>query len=137
MSITLTIFFEDRYWVGLFTILDSGTEKYAWVVFEKEPSDVEIYRYVLENFNRLKFSEYYPVEKEQTTVRNPKRRQREIGKEIQDGTRIKKSYEAVKLSIQQSSKKQKQVNNKLKKQTRENYLYDLKQKKRKEKHRGH
>jgi hypothetical protein len=137
MSITLTIFFKDRYWVGLFTILDSDTEKYAWVVFEKEPSDVEIYRYVLENFNQLKFSEAYPVEKKQTIVRNPKRRQREISKDINDGIRIKKSYEALKLSVQQNSKKRKQADNKLEKQTRENCLYDIKQKKRKEKHRGH
>ena len=137
MSIILNVFFDDRCWVALFTVKEDDEEKYAWVLFEKEPSDVELYEYVLDNYNSLKFSDIYRNEGSHAMlVKNPKRRQREISKEIHSGARIKRSYEAIKLSIQQGNKKQKREEKKLRKQNNDDYIFDLKQKKRKEKHRG-
>jgi PDZ domain-containing secreted protein len=136
MSVVLNVFFDDRCWVALFTATDGNTEKYAWVLFEKEPSDVELHKYVLENYNNLMFSDIHRTEGSRTPVKNPKRRQKEIGKEIHDGARIKKSYDAIKLSIQNDDRKQRRVEKKLRKQNKDDHVFDSKQKKRKEKHRG-
>ena len=136
MSIILNVFFNAHCWVALFTKTENNTEKCARVLFEKEPSDVELYKYVLHNYNSLKFSDINRIESSCTPVKNPKRRQREISQIIHDDTRIKRSYEAIKLSIQQDDKKQKRAERKLRKQNRDDYIFDLKQKKRKEKHRG-
>jgi hypothetical protein len=136
MSVILNVFYDDRCWVALFTVAEDNTEKYAWVLFEKEPSDVELYEYVLDNYNELKFSELCRIEGRNVTIKNPKRRQREISKELHNGLRIKKSYESIKLSVQQNEKKQKRAEKKLKKQNEDDFVFHLRQKKRKEKHRG-
>ena len=73
MSIVLNVFFDDRCWVTLFIKKEDNTEKYAWILFEKEPSDVELYKYVLDNYYSLKFSDIYQVEGSHTPAKKPKR----------------------------------------------------------------
>ena len=136
MSLTFTVFFEDRFWVGLFTLTSDNTEKYAWLVFEKEPSNTELYEYVLHNFYQLQFTDYYRIEGGSTTVKNPKRRQREISKELKNSYGSKKSYEAIKLSLQQANKKKKKEKKKVEKEERAKHIFHIKQIKNKAKHKG-
>ena len=137
MSLTFSIFFEDRFWVGLFTLTSGNTEKYATIVFEKEPSNNELYKFLLHNFYQLKFSDSYRIEVSTTTIKNPKRRQREISKELKNSYGSKKSYEAMKLSLQQVNKKKKREQKKVEKEERVKHLFHLKQVKHKKKHKGH
>jgi hypothetical protein len=133
MSLTFTVFFENRFWVGLFTLTSANAEKYARLVFEKEPSNTELYEFVLYNFYQLQFTDYYRIEGGTTPVKNPKRRQREISKELKNSYHSKKSYEAIKLSLQQSNKKKKREEKKAQEEERDKYLFHLKQLK----HKGH
>jgi hypothetical protein len=137
MSFIFTVFFEDPFWVGVFSLNGPNTAKYCRVVFGKEPSDIELYEYFLKNYYFLKFSESVSIEAQETAIKNPKRRQREISKELHSRMRTRKSYEAVKLALQQSQKKQKQAAKKADKEARDNHIFDLKQQKYKEKHKGH
>jgi hypothetical protein len=137
MSLTFIVFFEDPFWVGLFTLDDRNSSAYCRVVFGQEPSDIEVYQYFLRNYYLLEFFPAVRLEDEKTSVKNPKRRQREISKEVHNRIGTKKSWEAVKLIQQQSRKKKKHEENKALKAERENYLFNLKQQKYKEKHRGY
>lgn len=80
-STTLTVHFDGQFWVGTVERVDGGMLTAARVVFGAEPSDAEVYRFVLERWGELRFS----PEVETTPVRqakNPKRRQREAAKEM-------------------------------------------------------
>jgi len=135
MSITFTVFFEDPFWVGLLAIKDDNAANYARVVFGKEPSINEVYEFFHKNFNLLKFCDS-PALVEEKEIKNPQRRQREISKELHNRIGTKKSYEAIKLILEQDKKKEDWVEKKVKRAEREKYIFDLKQKKYKEKHRG-
>ena len=136
MSITFTVFFDDPFWAGLFESRDEGTVKYARVVFGKEPTDAEVYQYLLNNFTRLKFTESLPAAEERKPVKNPKRRQREANRELHNDTGVKKSWEAARLATEQGQKKKKREDKKALKEEQNNLKLRLKQEKRKEKHRG-
>ncbi len=137
VSLNFTVFFDDPFWTGIFTLTGNGKVKFARVIFGDEPSDPELYEYFLKYYNSLEFFESQNIEKEKAPVKNPKRRQREISKELKNGNRIKKSYEAAKLSIQQSKKKEKQGREKIKRELMDNYKLSVKQEKHREKHKGH
>ena len=136
MSITFTVFFDDPFWVGLFESRDEGSVKYARVVFGKEPTDAELHEYLLKNFTRLKFSEALPAEEERKSLKNPKRRQREVNRELHNNTVVKKSWEAARLATEQGLKKIKREDKKALKEEQDKLKFSLKQEKRKEKHRG-
>jgi hypothetical protein len=137
MSLILTVFFEDPFWVGVFTFAEGNTAQYSRVVFGKEPSDIEVYEFFQKNANQLKFTSSIAAESQETVSKNPKRRQREISKELHDRVGTKKSLEAIKQLEHQDKKEKQRDETRAKKTEREAYIHSLKQEKAKEKHRGH
>jgi hypothetical protein len=135
MSVSFHVFFEDPFWAGLFSISDSDTTKYCRVVFGKEPTDIELYQFVLNNFNNLVFSKIeQPVPKKELAL-NPKRRQKQASKEIKERTGVTQSYRTIKESLKAGKKT---IKRQARRQRKENHLaFELKQQKRKEKHKGH
>lgn len=130
---SLKVFFDDPFWVGVFEIYQSGKLTAAKVTFGAEPKDSEVYEFVLQNYFRLKFSP--PVEtllKEKKT--NPKRLQREARNVTAEyvGT---KSQQALKLQ-QEQNKAERHIAARERKAEKKQRDFELKQKKRKEKHRG-
>ena len=131
----LTIFFEEPFWVGIFEELDGKKLSVYRVVFGAEPTDSEIYAFILRHFNHLRFSPPVKTEIKQKAD-NPKRRQRNAHKQLEKlgvGTKsqqaLQKQYEENKLERKQHSREQKEAE--------KQRLFELKQQKRKEKHRGH
>lgn len=130
---SLTVYFDDPFWAGVFEVYQNGSLTAAKVTFGAEPKDSEVYEFVLQNYYRLKFSP--PVEtllKEKKT--NPKRLQREARKAPAEyiGT---KSQQALKLQHEQS-KTARSLAERQRKEEKKQRNFELKQKKRKEKHRG-
>ena len=131
----LTIYFEEPFWAGVFERIDNGKLSVCKVTFGAEPTDAQIYAFVLRHFDHLRFSE--PVKAEQKhKADNPKRRQRSARKQLEKsgvGTKsqqaLKKQYEANKIERKQRSREQKEAE--------KQRLFELKRQKRKEKHRGH
>ena len=131
----LTIYFDEPFWVGVFEELDGDKLSVCRVVFGAEPTDAEIYAYILKYFNHLRFSPPVKTEIKQKAD-NPKRRQRNAQKQLEKlgvGTKsqqaLQKQYEEYIIERKQRSREQKEA----KKQRQ----FELKQQKRKEKHRGH
>jgi hypothetical protein len=135
MSINFTLFFEDPFWIGLLVISDIDFTSYSRIVFGGEPTEIELYSYLKTHFNSLEFITNSTVIPERRTIRNPKRRQREISKTVKDRTGTKKSYDVIKNIEQQGKKKERQLKNRRELTERQNYIVEIKKKK--EKHKGH
>ena len=56
MRASLTVFFEDPFWVGVFERIEDGMLSVCKVTFGAEPKDYEIWDYVLHHYYELVFS---------------------------------------------------------------------------------
>ncbi len=138
MSIFFHVFFEDPFWVGLFSISDGSTVKYCRIVFGQEPSDIELYTFILNNFNSLKLSEIDQLLPENNKLAaNPKKRKKQASEEIKARPGSKLSYKIIKQSLA-AGKKESKRNMRHKIENGDKKLsFEIKQRKRKEKHKGH
>ncbi|MDE5781547.1 MAG: YjdF family protein [Lachnospiraceae bacterium] len=134
VSCRLTVFFEKPFWVGIFEQISEGKLSVCKVTFGAEPKDYAIYDFVLKNYYRLRFSPAVATDLKET-VRNTKRIQREVRKQVQN-TRIgTKSQQALKLQQEQFKSERKTVSRE-QREAEKQRQFKLKQQKRKEKHRG-
>lgn len=69
---SLTIFFEEPFWVGVFERTEHGKLTAAKVVFGAEPKDFEVCDFVLKNHSALRFSPPMPADKVKIAAK-PKR----------------------------------------------------------------
>ena len=130
----LSVFFENPFWIGIFECISDQKLSVCKVTFGSEPKDCEIYEFILKNYYRLPFSP--AVEAEEKDVKcNPKRIQREIRKQIQNIGKSTKSQQALQLQRQQIKIENKKIS-RLKKKADKQYQFNLKQQKRKDKHKG-
>ena len=81
MQISLTVFFEEPFWVGVFERIEDGKLSVCKVTFGAEPKDYQVWEYVLDNYYALRFSPAVEAELRQTAD-NPKRRQRNARKQL-------------------------------------------------------
>lgn len=131
----LTVFFEPPFWVGIFERIRDGRLSVAKVTFGAEPKDYEVQAYIQKNYFSLKFSPAVnTVVKE--TKRNPKRMQREAKKQVQEVGIGTKSQQALKLQ-QEQNKQERKVQIRERRETEELRMFELKQQKKREKHKGH
>ncbi|WP_432651195.1 YjdF family protein [Huintestinicola sp.] len=131
----LEVFFEDPFWVGVFELYSEGKLTVSKVTFGAEPKDGEVYDFILHNYYRLKFSPPIKAEGIKESPGNPKRLQREIRKECQKKFIGTKSQQALKLQHEQF-KAERQAVSREQKEAEKQRRFDLKQQKRKEKHKG-
>ncbi|KNZ40757.1 YjdF family protein [Acetobacterium bakii] len=131
----LTVFFEDPFWVGVFECRDRGKLKVAKVTFGSEPKDGELYNFILENYNRLQFSHPVDDEKIQEKRINPKRIQRDIHRQLEKKSIGTKAQQALKEEQEQKKITRKDFNRQ-KTEEEKLQLFELRQEKKKRKHRG-
>ena len=136
--ITLTVLFNDPFWIGVFEIIENDEYKVCKVTFGPEPKCEETYELILHKFYSLNFSN--PISSGQSTFiekkQNPKRIQRKIQKETATKGIGTKAQIAMQLQHEQCKlvckKKSKEENEK-----EEQRKLFLKRKKKLEKHKGH
>ncbi|MBC3796328.1 YjdF family protein [Acetobacterium tundrae] len=132
---SLTVFFEEPFWVGVFEQIDQGVLSVAKVVFGAEPKDYEIYDFLLKKYDTLTFSmSKIQVEDQKTTI-NPKRMQREISRQMEKKGIGTKAQQALKLEHEQKIIGRKKMN-RLKTEEEKLRQFDLRQEKKKQKHKG-
>lgn len=130
----LTVYFEEPFWVGIFEQIEDGMLSAAKVTFGAEPKDYEIYAFILKHYYSLRFSpDVTTVVKE--TIRNPKRMQRDVKKQLRNTGIGTKSQQALKLQ-QEQNKQERKVKSQKQKLAEAKRMFELKQQKKKEKHRG-
>ena len=132
---TLTILFDDPFWIGLCERELDGRYEAARIVFGAEPKDYEIYEFLLKNWGRLRFSP--PIKAEATLEKkiNPKRMQREINSQLQDKGIGTKAQQALKLQHEQY-KLERKTKSREQREAEKERQYALRQEKKKAKHRG-
>ena len=132
--LTLTVFFEEPFWVGVFERVSAGKLSVCKVTFGAEPKDYEVYDFILKRYDALKFSESVEM-RVRRTADNPKRRQRNVKKQLRNagiGTKsqqaLQKQREASKIERRQITKEQRDAEKRRRRA--------LKERQRKEKRRG-
>ena len=131
----LTVYFEEPFWVGVFERIEDGKLSVAKVTFGAEPKDYEVQEYIQKYYFSLKFSPTVDTVVKDIK-RNPKRMQREAKKQMQETGIGTKSQQALKLQ-QEQNKQERKVRSREKKEADELRMFELKQQKKGEKHRGH
>ena len=130
----LTVFFQEPFWMGVFERISDGELTVCKVTFGSEPRDCEIQTFILKNYARLRYSPAVTAAVKKESL-NPKRRLREVRKRVRDTGVGTKSQQALKL--QQEQAKEERINFSRRKQRQEKErAFELKQQKKKEKHRG-
>ena len=131
----LTVYFEEPFWIGVFERIEDGKLSVAKVTFGAEPKDYEVQEYIQKYYFSLKFSPTVDTVVKDIK-RNPKRMQREAKKQMQETGIGTKSQQALKLQ-QEQNKQERKVRSREKKEADELRMFELKQQKKREKHRGH
>lgn len=138
-NIKATIFFEKKFWVGTFERTDKEGFAMARHIFGGEPTDPEIYDFVLNHYQELKFGAPKEFILEIKRM-NPKRVQKEVRREME---RVKETSRPSTFAQDymreelEKKKLQKMRRNSAEKQARKENQFALKQKKKKEKQKGH
>ena len=130
----LTGFFEDPFWVGVFERTENGRLSVCKVTFGAEPKEYEVREFVMKNYDRLKFSPPVDVAVKKETA-NPKKLQREARKQTQQTGIGTKSQQALQLQREENKLERQEIGKEIREAEKQR-RFDLKQQKRKEKHRG-
>lgn len=133
--VNLTIYFDDPFWVGVFERIESGNLSVCKVTFGAEPKSADVWAFVLRNYYRLKFSPAVKTNQKRSAD-NPKRRQRNAKKQMQIigiGTKSQQALAAARETLKTERKKV----HREQKETAQQRRFDIRQQKRKEKHKGH
>ncbi len=135
MKITLTVFFEDPFWVGVFERIEDGKLSVCKVTFGAEPKDYEVWNYILLRCYELVFSPAI-----ETTIRqsadNPKRRSRNARKQLENIGIGTKSQQALQRQREEMKTERRQISRE-KRDAEAQRRFEMKQAKKKEKRRGH
>ena len=135
VSDKLTVYFEEPFWVGVFERIEGEHLSVAKVTFGAEPKDYEVYEFVLKHYYGLRFSPAVATDVKEVR-RNPKRIQRDVKKQLQETGIGTKSQQALKLQ-QEQNKQERKVKSREQKMAEAERLFELKQQKKRAKHKGH
>ena len=131
----LTVFFEDPFWVGVFERVEYRKLSVAKVTFGAEPKDYKVLELIYRNYYHLQFSPAVETVVKDTR-KNPKRAQRDAKKQTLETGIGTKSQQALKLQ-QERNKQERKVRSRERRETENQRLFELKQIKKREKHKGH
>ncbi len=135
MEASLTVFFEDPFWVGVFERAGDGTLSACRVTFGAEPKNREVWEYVLGHYSALLFSPAVETPVRQAAD-SPKRRQRNAAKRTA-GTGVgTKSQQALQMQREEMKTERRQVSRE-EREAEAQRRFAMKQAKKKEKRRGH
>ena len=134
VSSTLVVCFDGQFWVGYVERVENGLLSSCRVVFGAEPSNEEIFEFVLRRWTKLPFSPAVTCKAKEMAV-NPKRRQRQVAKEMK--RRGPSTKAQIALAEQRETRTRENVTHKKQCREEERRLrFEQKQEKARKKHRG-
>ena len=135
MKSSLTVFFEDPFWVGVFERTGEGKLSVCKVTFGAEPRDFEVWEFVLQHYDELVFSPAVETETRQVAD-SPKRRLRNARKQTEQSGIGTRSQQALQLQREQMKTERRQLSRE-QRDAEAQRRFEMKQAKKKEKRRGH
>ena len=133
---SLTVLFEEPFWVGILERSDGKKYEVCKIVFGGEPTDGEIYEFLLRNYNKLRFSRPVSAKPIEDKRINPKRMQRIIKKQTGNTGVGTKAQQALALEREQN-KLERKTKSREQKEAEKELRFEQKQKKKKENKKGH
>ncbi len=130
----LTVFFEEPFWIGVFERVEGEMLSASKIIFGAEPKEYEVLAFIQKNYYRLKFSPAVEAGVKERAS-NPKKAQREARKQTHMSGIGTKSQQALQMQREEKKMQRKDVGRERRK-AEQDRKYELKQQKRKEKHRG-
>lgn len=134
ITTVLTVYFENPFWVGVFERIEDGKLSACKLTFGAEPKDCEVWEFVIRHYYELKFGPALKAECKRTAD-NPKRRQRNIKKQMRSSGIGTKSQQALAARREESKTERRQID-KAMKEAEKQRRFELHREKRREKHRG-
>jgi hypothetical protein len=136
-AISLTIFFEDPFWVAVVERQAEGALQAIRQVFAAEPAPAEVLEFVLYRMTHLLEQSSVAVLVEATERRavNPKRAAREAGRALAQRGSSTQSQEALRLQLEQNKQIRRQ-RSRSEREAEASYKRQLKVEKTKARHRG-
>lgn len=137
ISTTLTVYFDGHFWVGIAERIDSERLEACRIVFGAEPSNEDIYQFVLRQWDQLHFCA--PIDAAPSSEKrpaNPKRRQREAAKEAARARPSMRAQQALALERDARKLEGRNLSSAMAKKLART-RYEQKREKRRKKHRGH
>ena len=137
VAITLTIFFEDPFWVGVVEQQSDGRLQVARHLFGAEPAPGEVLQFVQRQMVRLieRSSVAVAVETAAPRAVRPKRAAREASRALAQRGSSTQSQAAIRLQLEQNKQIHKQ-RSKAEREAEATYKRQLKLEKAKARHRG-
>lgn len=134
-SVTLTVLFEAPFWVGVVERVEDGRLSACRIVFGAEPKDYEVWEYVLRSYTGLKFSPAVETARKRAAG-DPKRRRREAERLMRGAGIGTKSQQAL-AAAREETKTERRARSRAEQEAEKQRRFDLRQQKRREKHKGH
>lgn len=131
----LTVYYNGALWMGVYERIFDDRLEACRIIFGAEPKDYEVYQFLLQNWENLRFSPSVDIEEKMDRKINPKRMRRMIKKQLESNGPGTKSQQAIKLQREENKMIHQDRNRRLKEEEKQHH-FELKQQKRKEKHRG-
>ena len=131
----LTILFDPPFWAGLFEREAGGRYEACKVTFGPEPSDQEVYQYLLDHYHRLKFSPSLASQTAEERRVSPKRAQRLAARETRETGIGTKAQQALQLQRERARTERRALSREAR-AAEEERRYQLRLQAKKEKHRG-
>ena len=132
---SLTVLFEDPFWIGLFELADREGLRICKVTFGAEPSEREIMEFIDRNGHRLRYSQAVDTSTTLENRKNPKRQLREARRQTIPQGIGTKSQQALRQH-QEQNKTVRLQRSKAEREAEQQRRFELRQAKKKEKHRG-
>ena len=137
VSSTLTVYHDGQFWVGTYQRVEDGKLSICRVVFGAEPSNEDILDVVCKRWNQLRFTR--PIALEDNVPKpasNPKRRQREAARELQQRGPFTKAQQAL-SEEREALAQQRKADDRKRREREKQERFERRREKRKRKHRGH
>lgn len=131
----LTVYFDDPFWVGVYERQENGRLSACRIVFGAEPKDYEVYAYMLTAWGRLRFSPPVEAQMEPLHTGNPKRQQRAIRRALERPVGSTKAQQALQVGRELAAQARKTAHREQAEAEKER-KFQLRQQKKKQKHRG-
>lgn len=130
-----TIYFEDPFWVGVFERIEDDTIAVARQIFGDEPTDTELYRFVLEEYSYLEFGAPCPLSTSPLKSANFKRAQR-AARQMMKRTGVSTMAQRAMQAGYERLKTERQADQRAQRAEQAEQKFIQKQKRKKQKHRG-
>ena len=135
MSVTILVYFDDPFYAILVERRENGRLSVARQVVGPEPSEIEVLAWVQKEFPHLHYSPAVEDAPHSPMAVNPKRRQRQAARETGGGVGTR-SQQALQLDRELRAAQRKSDRRERQEEEAER-RFQLRQEKRKARHRGH